>query len=40
MNLPMDAVEFIDVFVGNFNPDIWEESELPKVYIYAFAQGK
>lgn len=37
MNLPMDALEFLDVFVGNFNPEIWNEENLPMIYVYSFA---
>jgi len=39
MNLPMDAVEFLDVFVGLFkhaNPDIWNVENLPMIHVYGF----
>jgi hypothetical protein len=34
MNLPMDAVEFLDVFVGLFNkadPLIWQSSDQKEI---------
>lgn len=39
MNLPMDAVEFLDVFVGLFkhaNSLIWNENNLPIIHVYGF----
>lgn len=39
MNLPVDAVEFLDVFCGLFakgNKEVWNESNLPIIYVYAF----
>ena len=42
MNLPMIAVEFLDVFVGLFNnadPAIWKvdgEIALPTIHVYGF----
>lgn len=48
MNLPMDAVEFLDAFIGIFNeanPEIWERSTpeglksgkgLPLIHVYGF----
>jgi tRNA (guanine37-N1)-methyltransferase len=35
MNLPMDAIEFLDVFRGAFDRDLWKS--LPKVHVYGFA---
>lgn len=45
MNLPVDAVEFLDVFRGlfcNANPKVWEDLsnpgkiKLPMVHVYGF----
>lgn len=45
MNLPVDAVEFLDVFIGLFdyaNPKIWADPEnnkkfrLPMIHVYGF----
>ena len=43
MNLPMDAVEFLDCFVGAFNnadEAVWKntqgEIELPMIHVYGF----
>lgn len=42
MNLPVDAVEFLDAFIGLFNrcdPDIWtvdNEIKLPLIHVYGF----
>lgn len=36
MNLPMDALEFLDVLKGKFDRNIWET--LPKVHVYGFAK--
>ena len=44
MNLPMDAVEFLDCFIGSFNKvdeDIWRNDEtgkieLPMIHVYGF----
>lgn len=50
MNLPMDAVEFLDVFVGlfrNANPDVWFEDpadsktlRLPMIHVNGFTSEK
>jgi len=48
MNLPMDAVEFLDVFVGLFNkadPQIWQANDekeitLPLIHVYGFTYEK
>lgn len=50
MNLPMDAVEFLDAFVGlfrNANPDVWFEDptdsktlRLPMVHVNGFTSEK
>jgi hypothetical protein len=48
MNLPMDAVEFLDVFVGLFNkadPQIWQSNDekeiiLPLIHVYGFTYEK
>lgn len=37
MNLPMDALEFLDVFIGNFDPEIWTLETLPTIFVYTFA---
>jgi len=39
MNLPVDAVEFLDVFQGLWNDadsTIWGEAELPLIHVYGF----
>ncbi len=44
MNLPVDAVEFLDAFIGlfkNANPKIWNDNEtgelkLPMIHVYGF----
>ena len=47
MNLPVDAVEFLDAFIGLFdeaNPKIWSEDgsldplkfKLPMIHVYGF----
>ena len=39
MNLPVDAVEFLDVFCGLFakgDKKVWNENNLPMIYVYAF----
>ena len=41
MNLPMDAVEFLDVFVGLWNkcdPQVWEHTQLPTIHVYGFTK--
>lgn len=50
MNLPADAVEFCDAFVGLFrdaNPDVWFEDakdaktlRLPMIHVYGFSTEK
>jgi len=50
MNLPVDAVEFLDAFIGLFkdaNPDIWCEDpadpktlRLPLIHVYGFTYEK
>jgi tRNA (guanine37-N1)-methyltransferase len=39
MNLPLDAVEFLDVFVGAFSRDFWETRTLPKIHVYGFSKA-
>lgn len=44
MNLPVDAVEFLDAFIGlfnNANPKVWSdpqtgELKLPMIHVYGF----
>ena len=47
MNLPVDAVEFLDCFIGAWNkadPEIWRQGpgegeakiELPMIHVYGF----
>ena len=46
MNLPVDAVEFLDVFIGlfkNANPKVWyadpndpKTLQLPMIHVYGF----
>lgn len=38
MNLPMDAIEFLDVFRGAFDRNLWKQ--LPKVHVYGFAMDQ
>ena len=49
MNLPVDAVEFLDAFIGLFdhaNPKVWSEDgsldprkfKLPMIHVYGFSQ--
>jgi hypothetical protein len=50
MNLPVDAVEFLDVFIGLFvdaNPKVWckdpsdiQTIELPLIHVYGFTFEK
>ena len=50
MNLPVDAVEFLDVFIGlftNANPKIWckdpediKTIQLPLIHVYGFTYEK
>jgi tRNA (guanine37-N1)-methyltransferase len=37
MNLPMDAVEFLDVLKGKFDRDVWKK--MPVVHVYGFAHS-
>lgn len=42
MNLPKDAIEFLDVFVGlfkNTNKEIYSKDSLPTVHIYGFSNA-
>jgi tRNA G37 N-methylase Trm5 len=39
MNLPMDAIEFLDVFIGLFkyaNKEIYSPESLPLIHVYGF----
>ena len=41
MNLPVDAVEFLDVFCGLFcasDKKVWNETNLPMIHVYAFTE--
>lgn len=49
MNLPVDAVEFLDAFIGlfdNANPKVWSQNgssnpdhfKLPMIHVYGFCQ--
>jgi hypothetical protein len=42
MNLPVDALEFLDIFSGflnNANEKFWNLNNLPIVHVYCFATG-
>jgi tRNA (guanine37-N1)-methyltransferase len=43
MNLPKDAIEFLDVFVGLFNntkKEIYNKNSLPTVHVYGFSNAR
>ncbi|XP_024397999.1 tRNA (guanine(37)-N(1))-methyltransferase 1 isoform X2 [Physcomitrium patens] len=40
MNLPLDAAEFLDVFVHAFSRDVWERHTLPHIHVYGFSKAK
>jgi tRNA (guanine37-N1)-methyltransferase len=40
MNLPLDAAEFLDVFVHAFSRDVWEQQTLPQIHVYGFSKAK
>lgn len=42
MNLPVDAIEFLDVFQGIFsqNRNVWNYQNLPFVHVCGFDAGK
>jgi tRNA (guanine37-N1)-methyltransferase len=43
MNLPKDAIEFLDVFIGlftNTKKDIYDKNSLPTVHVYGFSKAK
>ena len=43
MNLPVDAVEFLDVFTGLWkgaSKEVWNEDNLPLIYVNGFDTGK
>ncbi len=43
MNLPKDALEFLDVFVGLFNntkKEIYNKTSLPIVHVYGFSNAR
>jgi len=43
MNLPGDAISFLDVFNGfikKANPKIWNITNLPIIHVYTFESGE
>ena len=43
MNLPADALEFLDVFPGIFaeaDPSVWNASNMPMIHVYGFSNGE
>lgn len=39
MNLPMDAIEFLDVFIGLYkfaNKNVYSPENLPMIHVYGF----
>ena len=43
MNLPADALEFLDVFKGlmrEADPAIWNADNLPMIHVYGFSNGE
>jgi hypothetical protein len=40
MNLPASATDFLDVFRGAFEREMWAEKRLPTVHVYAFSASE
>jgi hypothetical protein len=40
MNLPASATDFLDVFRGAFEREMWAEQRLPTVHVYAFSASE
>jgi tRNA (guanine37-N1)-methyltransferase len=38
LNLPANAVDFLDAFVGSLRAEAWGEAPMPRVHVYGFAK--